>query len=65
MKNLIPITAIFLLNSCGTISERNIYDGIKSQQIIKDVSNSEKKQTLPTYEKYKEEREKQLKNKLY
>ena len=61
MKNLISITATLLLSSCGAISEHNIYEGIKSQQIIKDVGNSEKKQTPLTYEQYKEEREKQLK----
>ena len=61
MKNLISITAALLLSSCGGISEHNIYEGIKSQQIIKDVGNNEKKQTPLTYEQYKEEREKQLK----
>ena len=59
MKHLILLVAIFLLLSCGVISERNVYEGIRSQQIIKDTGNNQKNQTLPPYEQYKQEREKQ------
>lgn len=60
MKNLILlITTLLLLGSCGVISERNVYEGIRSQQIIKDTGNNQKNQTLPPYEQYKQEREKQ------
>lgn len=59
MKNLILIIATLLLPSCGAISERNVYEGIRSQQIIKDTGNNQKNQTLPPYEQYKQEREKQ------
>lgn len=59
MKHLILLVAIFLLLSCGVISERNVYEGIRSQQIIKDTGNNQKNQTLPPYEQYKQERENQ------
>ncbi len=59
MKHLILLVAIFLLPSCGVISERNVYEGIRSQQIIKDTGNNQKNQTLPPYEQYRQEREKQ------
>ena len=55
MKSLILFASIILLSSCAAISERNIYEGIKSQQKMKDIGSSEKKQTLPSYEQYREE----------
>ena len=56
MKKLITVIAACILIGCSSISERNIYEGIQSQQKIKDVGNNEKKQTLPTYEQYEQER---------
>ena len=62
MKNLALIVTVFFLTSCDLISQRNIYEGIRSQQKIKDVNSNQKSQTLPPYEQYEKERENQLRN---
>ncbi len=49
---------MFLLG-CGILSEQSVYEGIRSQQKIKDVGSEPKSQTLPPYDQYKEERDKQ------
>ncbi len=57
-KLLIVLSSVFLLG-CGILSEQSIYEGIRSQQKIKDVGSEPKSQTLPPYDQYKEERDKQ------
>lgn len=59
MKNLLIIFLSVFLLGCGILSEQSVYEGIRSQQKIKDVGSEPKSQTLPPYDQYKEEREKQ------
>jgi len=40
------------------ITEQSIYEGVRTQQKIKDVGAEPKSQPMPSYEQYKEEREK-------
>jgi enhancing lycopene biosynthesis protein 2 len=57
MKNFF-LTLVLLLNGCGVITEQSIYEGVRTQQKIKDVGAEPKSQPMPSYEQYKEEREK-------
>lgn len=59
MKNLFIVLFCMPLLACGILSEQSVYEGIRSQQKIKDVGSEPKSQTLPPYDQYKEERDKQ------
>ncbi len=59
MKTLLIVLSSLSLLGCGILTERSFYEGIRSQQKIKDVGSEPKPQTLPPYDQYKEEREKQ------
>lgn len=59
MNKVILLTINLLLQGCGIISEQSIYEGIRTQQKIKDVGVEPKSQPLPPYDQYQEEREKQ------
>jgi hypothetical protein len=48
-----------LLTGCGLITEQSIYEGIRTQQKIKDVGVEPKSQPMPPFDQYQEEREKQ------
>ena len=61
MKILMPSLITLLLVGCGTITEQSIYEGIRSQQKVKDVGVEPKSQPLPSYDQYKEERNEKLK----
>lgn len=61
MKIRILCLFTLLLVGCGTISQQSIYEGIRSQQKVKDVGVEPKSQLLPSYDQYKEERNEKLK----
>lgn len=49
---------IFLgLASCGVISERSVYEGIRSNERAKTVGSDNADKVLPNYDQYNKERE--------
>ena len=54
------VVALSLIR-CGLGSKQSIYEGVRSQQKIKDVSSDPKFQSLSSYDQYNEKREEQLK----
>ena len=49
---------IFLgLVSCGAISERSVYEGIRSNERAKTVGSDNADKVLPNYDQYNKERE--------
>jgi hypothetical protein len=59
VKKHIILTLAMLLTGCGLITEQSIYEGIRTQQKIKDVGVEPKSQPMPPFDQYQEEREKQ------
>jgi hypothetical protein len=49
---------IFLgLASCGVISERSVYEGIRSNERAKTAGSDNADKALPNYDRYNKERE--------
>lgn len=49
---------IFLgLASCGVVSERSIYEGIRSNERAKSAGTDSADKALPNYDQYSKERE--------
>jgi hypothetical protein len=49
---------IFLgLASCGAISERSVYEGIRTNERAKTAGSDNVDKTLPNYDRYNKERE--------
>ena len=49
---------IFLgLISCGAISERSVYEGIRSNERAKTAGSDNADKALPNYDRYSKERE--------
>ena len=53
------LTLALLFSGCGVMTEQSLYEGIRTQQKIKDVGVEPKSHPMPPYDQYKEEREKQ------
>ena len=47
----------FLLNSCGVISERAVYEGVRSTQKAKSSDSTAGQKELPPYDQYEKERD--------
>lgn len=46
----------FMLNSCGVISERSVYEGVRSTQKAKSTGSTSDQKDLPPYDQYEKER---------
>ncbi len=61
MINRLPfvISALLLLTSCGVVTERGIYEGIRANQKAQSPVGAEGATTkqMPEYDQYKKDRE--------
>ncbi len=61
MINRLPfvISALLLLTSCGVVTERGIYEGIRANQKTQSPVGAEGATTkqMPEYDQYKKDRE--------
>ncbi len=62
MKRRCALGALLLwaLGGCGAITQQGVYEGLRTQQHIKDAGIQPPAQALPPYEQYKTERDKLL-----
>lgn len=58
MKRRWTLGAMLLgaLGGCGAITKQSVYEGLRTQQHIKDAGIEPPAQALPPYEQYKTER---------
>ena len=58
-RRLLAISALVLLTSCGVVTERGVYEGIRSNQKAQSPVGAEGATTkqMPEYDQYKKERE--------
>ncbi len=47
----------FGLASCGVISERSVYEGVRTNERAKSAGTDNADKTLPNYDRYNKERE--------
>lgn len=57
MRLLILFVCLGLV-SCGVISERSVYEGIRSSERAKSAGTDNADKALPNYDQYSKEREK-------
>jgi hypothetical protein len=58
-RRLVAISALLLLGSCGVVTERGVYEGIRANQKAQSPVGSEGATTkqMPEYDQYKKDRE--------
>lgn len=58
-RRLLAITVLLLLTSCGVVTERGVYEGIRANQKAQSPVGAEGATTkqMPEYDQYKKERE--------
>ena len=58
-RRLVAISALLLLVSCGVVTERGVYEGIRANQKAQSPVGSEGATTkqMPEYDQYKKDRE--------
>ena len=58
-RQLVAISALLLLVSCGVVTERGVYEGIRANQKAQSPVGSEGATTkqMPEYDQYKKDRE--------
>ncbi len=58
-RRLMAISALLLLVSCGVVTERGVYEGIRANQKAQSPVGSEGATTkqMPEYDQYKKDRE--------
>jgi hypothetical protein len=58
-RRLLAITVPLLLTSCGVVTERGVYEGIRANQKAQSPVGAEGATTkqMPEYDQYKKERE--------
>ena len=56
---LLVISASLLLTSCGVVTERGVYEGIRANQKVRSPVGAEGATTkqMPEYDQYKKDRE--------
>jgi hypothetical protein len=54
---LLFLLICFGLASCGVISERSVYEGIRSNERAKTAGSDNADKALPNYDRYSKERE--------
>lgn len=54
---VILLFIFFGLASCGVVSERSIYEGVRSNERAKSAGTDNADKALPNYEQYNKERE--------
>jgi len=56
---LVAISALLLLVSCGVVTERGVYEGIRANQKARSPVGAEAATTkqMPEYDQYKKDRE--------
>ncbi len=58
-RRLVAISALLLLGSCGVVTERGVYEGIRANQKAQSPVGAEgaTMKQLPDYDQYKKQRE--------
>ena len=58
-RRLLAITVLLLLTSCGVVTERGVYEGIRANQKAQSPVGAEgaTMKQLPDYDQYKKQRE--------
>lgn len=58
-RRLVAISALLLLVSCGVVTERGVYEGIRANQKAQSPVGAEGATTkqIPEYDQYKKDRE--------
>ena len=57
MMNFGKLLALLLLGGCGLVTERSIYEGMRSIHNTKQSSTDPNSKQLPPYDQYKRERD--------
>jgi hypothetical protein len=57
VKKIGMVWVVFVLQSCGLITQQSIYEGVRSQEKIKGAGQSALPPPLPSYQDYEAERE--------
>lgn len=51
------ILTCLILNSCGFINERSVYEGVRSTQKAKSTGSGNEQKDMPPYDQYEKERD--------
>ena len=57
MRSLVALL-LLTLSACGVVTEQGVYEGIRQQQQIRREPSPPDSQSLPDYDKFKQERDK-------
>ena len=58
VKKPIALSLLLLLAACGLITERGVYEGIRTQQHLDSSGKQAPPTPAPTYDQYKDARDK-------
>jgi hypothetical protein len=56
MINLVNLLFLFWLAGCGLVTERSVYEGVRSIQSAQSPSTEPNSKRLPPYDQYEKER---------